>query len=187
MHESLSNAVAKISADKDYHRLFAHAFGSPEITSDKIARALEQFLLVQVSYNSKFDRVMNGAAKFHGRGAARLCVVQHGIRSVSRAVRRGLFSLPRRAAVSEPGLREQRTWIPHSDRPRAVSNVTDNGRRSRQIRRAVSAQRRPHRAVHARRTIPHLGGGRGALCDRREAQRDARSRISPSIPTAACR
>ena len=64
MHESLSNAVAKISADKDYHRLFAKAFGSPEITSDKIARALEQFLLVQVSFDSKFDRVMNGAAKF---------------------------------------------------------------------------------------------------------------------------
>ena len=64
MHESLANAVAKISADKDYHRLFANAFGSPEITSDKIARALEQFLLVQVSFNSKYDRVMNGAEKF---------------------------------------------------------------------------------------------------------------------------
>jgi cytochrome c peroxidase len=64
MHESLANVVAKISADNNYQRLFANAFGSPEITSDKIARALEQFLLVQVSFNSKFDHVMNGAAKF---------------------------------------------------------------------------------------------------------------------------
>ena len=64
MHESLAAAVAKISADGDYHRLFANAFGSPEITSDKVARALEQFLLVQVSFGSKFDRVMNGADKF---------------------------------------------------------------------------------------------------------------------------
>jgi len=64
MHESLAGAVAKISADKDYHRLFANAFGPAEITSDKIARALEQFLLVQVSFDSKFDHVMNGAAKF---------------------------------------------------------------------------------------------------------------------------
>jgi cytochrome c peroxidase len=64
MHESLASAVAKISADKDYHRLFANAFGSPEIDSDKIARALEQFLLVQVSFDSKFDRVMNGQGKF---------------------------------------------------------------------------------------------------------------------------
>jgi cytochrome c peroxidase len=64
MHESLANAVAKISADKDYHRLFSNAFGSAEITSDKIARALEQFLLVQVSFDSKYDRVMNGQANF---------------------------------------------------------------------------------------------------------------------------
>jgi cytochrome c peroxidase len=64
MHESLAGAVAKIAADKDYHRLFADAFGSPEITSDKIARALEQFLLVQVSFDSKFDHVMDGTAKF---------------------------------------------------------------------------------------------------------------------------
>lgn len=64
MHESLSNAVAKISADQDYHRLFAQAFGSPEITANKIARALEQFLLVQVSFDSKFDHVVNGTAKF---------------------------------------------------------------------------------------------------------------------------
>jgi cytochrome c peroxidase len=64
MHDTLPDVVAKISADTDYHRLFAGAFGSPEITSDKIARALEQFLLVQVSFDSKYDRVMNGTAKF---------------------------------------------------------------------------------------------------------------------------
>ena len=64
MHESLANAVAKVSADRDYHRLFANAFGSPEISPDKIARALEQFLLVQVSFDSKYDRVMNGQASF---------------------------------------------------------------------------------------------------------------------------
>jgi cytochrome c peroxidase len=64
MHDTLPDVVAKISADNDYHRLFASAFGSPEITSDKIARALEQFLLVQVSFDSKFDHVINGNAKF---------------------------------------------------------------------------------------------------------------------------
>jgi cytochrome c peroxidase len=64
MHEPLKDAVAKISADKDYPRFFQNAFGSPEISSDKIARSLEQFLLVQVSFNSKFDRVMNGQTNF---------------------------------------------------------------------------------------------------------------------------
>jgi cytochrome c peroxidase len=64
MHESLANVVAKISADEYYPRLFANAFGSPQITSDKIARALEQFLLVQVSFDSKYDRAMNGQTNF---------------------------------------------------------------------------------------------------------------------------
>ena len=66
MHEPLANALAKISADRDYRRFFAKAFGSSEITSDKMARALEQFLLVQVSFDSKFDRVLDGRAKFTG-------------------------------------------------------------------------------------------------------------------------
>ena len=64
MHEPLSNAVAKISADADYPRLFQNAFGAAAITPDRMARALEQFLLVQVSFDSKFDHVMNGTARF---------------------------------------------------------------------------------------------------------------------------
>ncbi len=64
MRESLTNVVAKILTDRDYPQLFARAFGSPQITADRIARALEQFLLVQVSFDSKYDRVMNGRAQF---------------------------------------------------------------------------------------------------------------------------
>ena len=47
-----------------YPALFARAFGTPEITADRLARALEQFLLTQVSHDSKFDRVLKGEAKF---------------------------------------------------------------------------------------------------------------------------
>jgi cytochrome c peroxidase len=77
MHESLTNVVRKLrkqtatSADPDatsreteYAALFERAFGSPEITSDRIARALEQFLIAQVSFGSKFDRVISGQASF---------------------------------------------------------------------------------------------------------------------------
>jgi cytochrome c peroxidase len=64
MHESLSNVVAKLEEKNDYRVLFSQAFGSAEITSDRIARALEQFLLTKVSCDSKFDRVLNGEAKF---------------------------------------------------------------------------------------------------------------------------
>lgn len=64
MHQSLSSLVQKLSVDANYHRLFANAFGSMEINSDRIARALEQFLLVQVSFDSKFDRVALGNETF---------------------------------------------------------------------------------------------------------------------------
>jgi cytochrome c peroxidase len=63
MHQSLANLVAKLrkaGAAENYPAAFAKTFGSTEITSDRIARALEQFLLTQVSFNSKFDRVMQG-------------------------------------------------------------------------------------------------------------------------------
>lgn len=64
MHESLDYLVKKLATDADYPRLFANAFGSSEITADRIARALEQFLLVQVAFDSKFDHVIAGKEKF---------------------------------------------------------------------------------------------------------------------------
>lgn len=79
MHESLTNLLVKLTAgssppgagasgkgslDADYPTLFKRAFGSSEITPDRIARALEQFVLAQVSCDSKFDRVMQGATNF---------------------------------------------------------------------------------------------------------------------------
>lgn len=63
MHESLEYLVQKLRLDSDYPRLFANAFGSREINSDRVARALEQFLLVQVSFDSKFDHVLAGQEK----------------------------------------------------------------------------------------------------------------------------
>ncbi|MEW6304282.1 MAG: MbnP family protein [Verrucomicrobiota bacterium] len=47
-------------SSEDYPALFARAFGTSEITSERVARAMEQFLLTLVSYESRFDRVMQG-------------------------------------------------------------------------------------------------------------------------------
>lgn len=69
MHEPLTNLVTKISADTNYARRFDQAFGSPIVSADKIARALEQFLLTRVSFDSKFDQVMAGTASFTGEEA----------------------------------------------------------------------------------------------------------------------
>ena len=64
MHETLTNVVSKLAATTNYPAQFAAAFGSTEITADRIARALEQFLLTQVSHDAKFDRVLAGREKF---------------------------------------------------------------------------------------------------------------------------
>ncbi|MST94995.1 MAG: cytochrome C peroxidase [Pedosphaera sp.] len=85
LHESLTNVVAKLAATgragrplpaartnandgahgvarptTNYPSLFTRAFGTPDISADRIARALEQFLLTQVSHHSKFDRSLAG-------------------------------------------------------------------------------------------------------------------------------
>jgi cytochrome c peroxidase len=65
MHETLTNVVTKLAHAKyDYATAFARAFGSPEITPEKISLALEQYVLVQTSFNSKFDRVQRGEEQF---------------------------------------------------------------------------------------------------------------------------
>jgi cytochrome c peroxidase len=56
MSETLEEAIAKLSAEGDYPVQFQAAFGTAGITSDRMARALEQFLLTLVSQESKFDR-----------------------------------------------------------------------------------------------------------------------------------
>jgi len=57
-------ASAAPKSNSDYAVFFRQAFGTPEISADRVARALEQFLLTLVSYDSKFDRVLDGRAEF---------------------------------------------------------------------------------------------------------------------------
>lgn len=74
MHQSLTNLCAKLQSEKsgiqnsksemDYPARFTAAFGSPQITSEKIALALENYLLTLTSFNAKFDRVLRGEEKF---------------------------------------------------------------------------------------------------------------------------
>ena len=81
MHENLEHLAAKLASTQPgspgaaalpgalpdalvYPRLFADAFGSTNISPDRIARALEQFLLTQTSCDAKFDRVLHGQAVF---------------------------------------------------------------------------------------------------------------------------
>jgi cytochrome c peroxidase len=63
LDESLDDVVAKFSGDLSYPPAFKKAFASPEVTPEKIALALESFLLTLTSYDSKFDRAMAGKAE----------------------------------------------------------------------------------------------------------------------------
>jgi cytochrome c peroxidase len=56
---SLPRVIEKLSATDFYPPLFTAAFGSPEITSERIAKALAQFLRALISYNAKVDAYSN--------------------------------------------------------------------------------------------------------------------------------
>jgi cytochrome c peroxidase len=55
MGMSLNTLVGILAATQEYPVLFNEAFGSPEVTEEKIARALAQFVRSMISYQSKFD------------------------------------------------------------------------------------------------------------------------------------
>lgn len=55
-----ASAVAAIRADSRYPELFRKAFGSEEITMERIQKAIAQYVRSLVSANSKFDRYLQG-------------------------------------------------------------------------------------------------------------------------------
>ncbi len=64
LDETLGNVITKLAAAKEYPAQFAAAFGTPEITAEKIGLAVENFLLTLTSFDAKFDRAMRGKATF---------------------------------------------------------------------------------------------------------------------------
>ncbi len=63
MGESLARVIGKLIEAEGYPEAFQAAFGGRAVTPDRIAKALEQFLLSLVSQDSKFDRAMRGEAE----------------------------------------------------------------------------------------------------------------------------
>ncbi|MEY2879088.1 MAG: hypothetical protein RLZZ15_1468 [Verrucomicrobiota bacterium] len=62
MHADAAEVAARLARHPPIRADFAAAFGTPEITPARIGLALEQFLLAQVSADSRFDRSLRGAA-----------------------------------------------------------------------------------------------------------------------------
>jgi len=64
MGETLAGVIRKLQTDAVYPKLFTAAFGSKLINTQRITMALSQYMLMLVSSNSKYDRVMRGEASF---------------------------------------------------------------------------------------------------------------------------
>lgn len=64
MNESLPNAVRKLQEAGGWDERFEAAFGTPEISADRLARALEQYLLTELSVDSRFDQAMRREVEF---------------------------------------------------------------------------------------------------------------------------
>lgn len=58
MDENLENVMAKLRLLPKYSDLFKNAFGSSEINTERMMKALSQFMLLCISSNSKYDQVM---------------------------------------------------------------------------------------------------------------------------------
>lgn len=58
MDESVENVLQKLRAHPDYPGLFKKAFGSEDITSAHMFKALSQFMLMCVSSNSRYDSIL---------------------------------------------------------------------------------------------------------------------------------
>ncbi|SDL58342.1 cytochrome c peroxidase [Pedobacter sp. ok626] len=62
MDENLENVLNKIRALPKYTAMFKGAFGTEEVTTARFMKALSQFMLMCVSSNSKYDKVMRKEA-----------------------------------------------------------------------------------------------------------------------------
>ena len=64
MAENIDSVLLKLRKDTAYPKLFKAAFGTTEINSQRMLKALAQFTGSIISSNSKYDKVKKGEASF---------------------------------------------------------------------------------------------------------------------------
>ncbi|MGB3542253.1 cytochrome-c peroxidase [Rubrivirga sp.] len=72
MGMTLDDLTARLEATTFYPALFADAFGTPDVTSDRVARALSQFVRSIVASNSRYDAAREAQEELFGRPLAGL-------------------------------------------------------------------------------------------------------------------
>jgi cytochrome c peroxidase len=63
MNTTIEKAVAAIKTDAYYPEMFKKAFGTSDITIERIEKAVAQFIRTLISADSKFDRYIRGEAQ----------------------------------------------------------------------------------------------------------------------------
>jgi cytochrome c peroxidase len=134
MGSTLAEVVTKLSQTQFYPALFQAAFGTPEVTPQRIGKAIAQFERAMVSYQAKYDTAfapgadepdfaavftadeLAGEAIFHGVGRCGGCHTTHG-QVGQQAANVGLD-----ATIIDPGAGEGRFKTP------SLRNVAVRGR-----------------------------------------------------------
>lgn len=65
MDSSMPEAIAKLSKDEVYKKLFKQAYGDENITGERVLKALSQFMAALISADSKYDRFKQGKENFN--------------------------------------------------------------------------------------------------------------------------
>lgn len=76
MGEDLARLIDRLNADKKYRGLFDGAFGPGEINSQKLFRALSQFMATMNTFNAKYDSVISKKAQFTADESAGYAIFQ---------------------------------------------------------------------------------------------------------------
>ena len=64
MAEDINNVVSKLSGSAEYKKMFKSAFGTEEVNSQKMLKALTQFMGSLVSANARYDKMKRGETTF---------------------------------------------------------------------------------------------------------------------------
>lgn len=64
MGETLQSVIVKLNRSKEYKAMFKAAFGDETINTQRLTKAISQYVVLLVSSNSKYDKVMRGEAAF---------------------------------------------------------------------------------------------------------------------------
>lgn len=84
MNETLENIVIKLNKSDFYKTRFKEAFGDDNITSQKILKALTQFISMLISSNTKYDKYVTGMGDFTSQEKAGLQLFRENCASCHR-------------------------------------------------------------------------------------------------------